>query len=547
LAQLDDSPILRIGEVWKAKSPLELLCLYGERITEVELDAFFAIAQKMLETDDPALELEPSERWMASALGKAQPHSQLLADAVCDSLVKLAVYGSDFSRLAAKDVNRRIARLVGDLLDNADETRWLSISHVLPRLSEAAPEAYLGAVERGLVKPNGAITALFHETISTAMFGRCWYAPLLWSLELLAWAPEYLKRVSIILAKLSTIERAGDWGNSPEGSLLDIFRAWFPQTAASVEERLAVAATLTRDHPGQAFTLFDGIVRTGPDSTSSCHRPAWRDFDAGAGHGTTYADHARMVIAASDYMISLASGNGSRLARLVEKLDVFEEPRRVQVFDLIRAFARTASDRDKESVRAAVRHRLHWQLNFNSASDDDVAREHHAYADLTPTYVVERHAWLFRNSWVDLPIREDERNYAEHAERTEAWRQEAIEEIYAAHGWHGVTALAILSSAGHEVGLTAGKKMLNFDEFNDWVTKNFERVNGDDELRRFVRAYFAMLTESDLVACVEASLGLASDAQWSDRQKVRLLVLAPDRLAVWMLADGLGDEAAQMY
>ena len=40
LARLDDTPVLQIGEVWKAKSPLELFDLFGDRITRSELGPF---------------------------------------------------------------------------------------------------------------------------------------------------------------------------------------------------------------------------------------------------------------------------------------------------------------------------------------------------------------------------------------------------------------------------------------------------------------------------------------------------------------------------
>ena len=48
LATLDDAPVMVIGSVWRAKSPLELLHLMGERITRAELDRFFATTAAIL-------------------------------------------------------------------------------------------------------------------------------------------------------------------------------------------------------------------------------------------------------------------------------------------------------------------------------------------------------------------------------------------------------------------------------------------------------------------------------------------------------------------
>ncbi len=67
LAQRDDSPILHIGAVWKAKSPLELLDLFGNHITRAQLDRFFQVARELLGASDPQLELPEDQRYAAAA------------------------------------------------------------------------------------------------------------------------------------------------------------------------------------------------------------------------------------------------------------------------------------------------------------------------------------------------------------------------------------------------------------------------------------------------------------------------------------------------
>ncbi len=52
LANVDDPPVLLIGQVWRAKSPLELLDLYAERITSDQIDRFLQIAATLLRNDD---------------------------------------------------------------------------------------------------------------------------------------------------------------------------------------------------------------------------------------------------------------------------------------------------------------------------------------------------------------------------------------------------------------------------------------------------------------------------------------------------------------
>ena len=97
---------MEIGEVWKAKSPLELLDLFGERITRDELDRFFQIAKRVLVAPDPELELPEGERYAAQVHGKVRPESGLLIRSICDTLVKL-LFAALLSRLLQPHKSRR--------------------------------------------------------------------------------------------------------------------------------------------------------------------------------------------------------------------------------------------------------------------------------------------------------------------------------------------------------------------------------------------------------------------------------------------------------
>jgi hypothetical protein len=188
LAAGDDSPVLLISKLRRAKAPLELLHQWGDRLTEAEIDRFFACLQGILTTPDPALELPDEQRWMAAVYGKVRAESGALIESMLDSLMKLAVRGGDMDGLAAMRLPERAAALVRALLHGADRTRWLSLSSWLPQLAEAAPDAYLAAVQNALRRPDDPVSALITESTATGVTGRCWHAGLLWSLERLAWA-----------------------------------------------------------------------------------------------------------------------------------------------------------------------------------------------------------------------------------------------------------------------------------------------------------------------------------------------------------------------
>ena len=76
------------------------------------------------------------------------------------------------------------------------------------------------------------------------------------TLELLAWKPERLVRVTSILAKLCAWKINDNWANKPMGTLKSIFRFWMPQTAASLDQRNRALETLTKKFPEGASLVW---------------------------------------------------------------------------------------------------------------------------------------------------------------------------------------------------------------------------------------------------------------------------------------------------
>jgi hypothetical protein len=200
--------------------------------------------RETLITPDPILELPDEERYAAAVHGKVRPMSGLLLRALADGLAKLAVRGVLAPSLANMGIEQQVARLIRDVLRDADETRWLSLNGLFRPLAEAAPEAFIGAIEESLRSSNAPVSQLIKETRNTVFGGRCWHADLLWPLEVLAWSPKYLARVCLILANLTKVPTESTWSNSPFKTLVDIFRTWLPQTAATTKQRLQTLDTI---------------------------------------------------------------------------------------------------------------------------------------------------------------------------------------------------------------------------------------------------------------------------------------------------------------
>ncbi|WP_407048920.1 hypothetical protein [Methyloraptor flagellatus] len=552
LAQTDDAPILVIGEVWKAKSPLELLDLFGARITRNELDRFFQLALRVLSSPDPELELPDDQRYAAQIYGKVRAESGLLIRAICDTLIKLAVRGPSIAALAAGDIEGRVERLVTDLLSDATGERWLALSSQLPDLAEAAPMAFIRGIERSLAEANAPVLRLLTETGASSLIGRCWHAGLLWALERIAWAPERFTRVALLLARLSRTEIKGNWSNSPRSTLAGLFRSWLPQTAANLEQRIAALDALIGVAPDVASDLLLKLVDTRLDVASASNRPEWRDDDAGVGRGVSGEERDAMLVAVADRVVSSATGHPDRLVKLIEKIDVFDQARIAAVLALFDDFAkRETNDDDREKLRAALRQRIHKQFNYGQLKGVALARRlarlESLYEQLTPRDPVSRSAWLFADPWPQIPVRVREIDHLKRNEWIDRARLDALREIHEAEGWDGIDRLVTICSGRGNVGATLTKLALREEEIADWIVRSGAAFDEQSLQIGEVRGALCMCPTDQALRLVKQVLATADREGWTAKKVAHFLTLAEARTELLALVEQLGTEVEDAY
>lgn len=473
LALRDDAPVLKIGHLWKAKAPLELLNLVGPRLTVSILSRFFQVAMAVFEEPDPVLELEDDKRWMASIYGKVREHSGVVLDSMADSIAKLG-YFSEIN-LNAEAVGREVRAFIQKLLANTSEDRWLSISQYLRSFAEAAPEEFLSAIQESLNSSKKPVLRLITETQSSSGFGRCWHADLLWSLEMLAWYPRRLNTVAGILATLSDTEVKGNWSNTPFNSLISLFRPWLPQTAALVDLRIRVVGNVVDQHPHVGWRLLLALAPNHHEMASPNAKPRWRDDDAGAGDGVTHGEYRQFVLAMANLLLEQARGNAERIAELVPMIDRLDTEFRDTVIGLVNTSTEFV-DEDKELIRAAVRKFISWENSFNPNGE----KHDRLLADsLRPVFdllaaddLVIRHAWVFSNGWIELPDgREDD--YEETDRARAKLRSIAVQEIFNTVGWQGIDQLVNRCGDSRLVGWELVSDLFDRKELVGWLCKRY--------------------------------------------------------------------------
>ncbi|ABA57200.1 hypothetical protein Noc_0681 [Nitrosococcus oceani ATCC 19707] len=546
LVLLDDAPVLKIGNLWKAKAPLELLNLVGPKLTGAVLSRFFQVARAVFEEPDPVLELEDDKRWMATIYGKVREHSGVVLDAMADSIAKLG-YFADASPNAG-NVGREVRAFIRQLLSNASEDRWLSVSQYLRSFAEAAPDEYLSTIQESLDAPEKPVIRLIAETQSSGVFGRCWHANLLWSLEILAWYPQRLMKVAEILAKLSETEVKGNWGNTPFNSLISLFRPWLPQTAATVDHRIRVVRNIVDQYPQIGWRLLLALAPNHHDFASANAKPRWREDDAGAEGGVTHGEHRHFVLTISSLLLDQSRGDAARIAELVPMIDRLGIEFREGVIALVNA-SLEFEDEDKEQIRSAIRRHLHWKNSFNLSGErhDRYAADalRPAFDSLAADDLVIRHAWLFSNGWVDLPDgREDD--YEETNRAREDLRATAVREIFNLQGWQGINQLVNRSGDPRLIGWELVSDPFGRKELIEWLCHRYLNL-AEYSLDSLTSGVLHAVTETE---CREFLVLVIAELERRNAQSSAIAGLmsnARQRMWVWCLIEEQAPEIREQF
>ena len=268
----------------------------------------------------------------------------------------LSVHGNNlFTKRLGFDVEGRVNQLIRELLTSLDPLAWQSQQHDLPRYAEAAPDVFLDILEQDLRSGSPKVHVLMQPADSGA-FSSPGRTGLLWALEVLAWNPQWLPRVVLILGNLAELKITDNWSNRPDNSLRSIFRAWLPQTAATIEERIGALELLIRRSPDTGWRIC--IDQFDPGSTVGHYtvRPRWRRDAIGSGELVTKFELHKMAGKALELAIAWPNHNAQTLGDLVERLGGIAPEEHETIWSTIEAWiASRPDDKSKAALREHIR------------------------------------------------------------------------------------------------------------------------------------------------------------------------------------------------
>lgn len=246
----------------------------GGLITSEDVSAFAAAVQVVLAEPDPDAGLVGDER-LRRMFDENRPRRRYSETLRRGMATSLAVLGSliEDSAVAGGMTGQTVATVaVRELLKDADGDRWLVLADLLTFLAEAAPEAFLEALESSLRDESPAVMALFVESDDGFRGSRSSHSSLLWALETLAFSPVYVSRVCVVLARLAHLDPGGRLSNRPAESLNAALHLVIPQGVIGSENRMAVVDAVVAAIPARATELLiqlikndgGGLIRSGP-------------------------------------------------------------------------------------------------------------------------------------------------------------------------------------------------------------------------------------------------------------------------------------------
>ncbi|AZS51039.1 hypothetical protein DM558_09745 [Entomomonas moraniae] len=483
IVQLDDAPIIRISNVWKDKAPIELLYLFITHITLKELEKFFAIVKDIFQQNDPALELAIDQRGAAAVYDKRRKESIIFTDSISNTLMKLRVYAESHRELYISiHIINGIDKLISDVLNDADATRWLSLSSFLPSLAEAAPSKFLEMLEKDLNK-NKIVSALFTESDSSG-FGQCYYVALLWALEILAWDINYLTRVANICCQLDSFKSKGNFGNNPFQTLTSLFYL-IPLTSAKISERNIVIDQISKKHEEIVWRLLKSLAKelTLPSFHIVNEQPRWRDYCSNANLVVTPDEVNIYVGYIKNKLLELAKKNSQRIADLltVPIMSLFHQEDEAIIKSLLDDI-KNLDDDGLINIRSNLRGYLSWHNSYNKVGekgDRYFADVLYPYFDLlAPKDIVKKHCWIFESTLINLPEgNTKDQDYQGQERKIQKIQLSTLEEIYNKKKWDGIEELISLCKNNGILGRVIKTANLPKGEFYQWLVQYFIKLN----------------------------------------------------------------------
>ncbi|AMR30748.1 hypothetical protein A0256_04580 [Mucilaginibacter sp. PAMC 26640] len=465
-----DSPVVKIGNTWRLTSPMDAWTHAGRYLTKDDFKRVAEAFLTVLTTIDQKLDLSAEDRHKAGWYRIKAIYSRWLREGLIQSLILSSLYGEKLGLDVPEQAGSWVDGLIHKLLNTDKLDMWRSLDHDLSLIAEASPSAFMTCVEALLKLDPSPIIQLFDE--EPGYFdNQTYYTGLLWALKGLAWMPEYLSRVTLVLGHLSEKDPGGRLQNRPINSLYGIFRSWFPQTFAPLHARTDALRLLQNNHKEISWTILTRMLPEGGRSSAGhIHKMRWRLSDQPRRHSMEYEEIYNTYKQVLELLLEKFDDSETQFICLVEKsvnIEYFGREKLLEFMQERMAKIKFEGTETRDKLRKLIGHHRSYPTAERSLPEEILKRYEKLYENLEPEDDIEKIWWLFKDNWpqfLEGKIRSV--SHSEQAEELQLKRNDVLKEVYTKYGFAKILELIerVGDQQAHILGFTLANVITNIDE-----------------------------------------------------------------------------------
>lgn len=430
LLHVDEAPLVRIGKIWKVRSPFELMPQLVKYVTQSHLDKFAEVIEWMLQDDDPDAEAKMNTKELRWWQNK-QAFSGNIKEGVFQGLALLATVQNRI--LGNTDW---VDNFIDCKLKEFNLKRYLTHRHNLKWLAEASPVSFLKFLQNDI--KNGApllkqLMDVKHKEFSFSG-SEIYYTELLFILESLAWDEQYLLETTDILMTLCVYPNDSNYSNKPINSLIQIYRFILPQTYSSFEDRLQVLKKLAERHRNIVSNLCIELLK-GLDNRVFMYNShfRWRLLERKESPRNVSPILPSNIIKIANLLLETCTFSIDDIGEILD-LSFHRNMKccREMLLDAIKIHIEIIKGNEKitENLRKNINHHLQYKDAVWALTEQDLQPYMELLNELESDDILIKNKHLFVNFLIKEPDLQDfDKDYLEKIKESRAIRGKVINEI----------------------------------------------------------------------------------------------------------------------
>lgn len=349
------------NNIWKIQKREELIERYAEDYFAEDIKKFQDATLKIILELNPKFDLEPSKRIMSNIMGRKMTYTKQLKSSVLETFAICKSFSSKFSNCEREIVNSEWF-IVRNILEDADWKLYATLNELLPILAEICESEYIKQINSFVSNKDKEVSRLFSEKEEILLSTGYTYG-LYWSLELIAWSPNYIIEVFDILGKLKKYD------NKAIEVMTRILLPWYPQTMADSTLRIATVKMLLKENGEVGWELLMNLMPHKQMTSFPTYKPKWNNTIIEADRKVTkqelYEEYKEYIYLAIEY----SRTNPQRIAKLVDIMDDIPKDLFDLIYDKITSEeVITMSDDDKFIVWSEIENLVARHKKFSETS-----------------------------------------------------------------------------------------------------------------------------------------------------------------------------------